>query len=33
LLVKPEEARRVIAVMEAAEESSRIGETVKLAYP
>jgi predicted dehydrogenase len=33
LLVKPEEARRVIAIMEAAEESSRIGETVKLTYP
>ena len=33
LLVKPEEARRVIAVMEAAEESSKKGETVKLKYP
>jgi scyllo-inositol 2-dehydrogenase (NADP+) len=33
LLVKPEEARRVIAIMEAAEESSKTGETVKSAYP
>jgi scyllo-inositol 2-dehydrogenase (NADP+) len=33
LLVKPEEARRVIAIMEAAEESSRTGETVRSAYP
>jgi predicted dehydrogenase len=33
LLVKPEEARRIIAIMEAAEESSRTGETVRSAYP
>ncbi|MEM2129939.1 MAG: Gfo/Idh/MocA family oxidoreductase [Candidatus Bathyarchaeia archaeon] len=33
LLVKPEEARRVIAIMEAAEESSKTCKTVKPAYP
>jgi len=33
LIVKPEEARRVIAIMEAAEESSKTGKTVKPAYP
>jgi len=33
LLVKPEEARRVIAIMEAAEESSKTGKTVKPKYP
>ncbi len=32
LLVKPEEARRVIAIMEAAEESSKTCKTVKPAY-
>jgi predicted dehydrogenase len=33
LIVKPEEARRVIAIMKAAEKSSRTGKTVKPAYP
>jgi predicted dehydrogenase len=33
LIVKPEEARRVIAIMEAAEKSSKTGETIKPAYP
>ncbi len=33
LLVKPEEARRVIAIMEAAEKSSKTGTTVKPLFP